>query len=439
MRFGAFDLIPSGAEEGPTSAVIATWSGDAWRVDGLDEDLDELTWQRVATGLNQPFGVLCEEGSTLVLGRDQITKLVDSSGDGEADLHACLSNAPRNSEHFHEPASGLLRGPDGRLHWIKAARHAKRALHDQHGAIVRLRPDGEGTEVIARGLRAPIGLTMLPDGALLCSDQEGHWTPANRINLVRPDAASPPFLGNGWAAQSGPVARRREGREAVQVPWPADAEMVSPLCWIHPSVDRSPSSQVLADHPAWGPLQGRILGLSYGTGEVYLVLREDVSMKLTAFGSVVGSKEAESYGLSVHKTLDDAIKAYELENTGESEDEANALARQASKPTRSASRRRSFASAGSCPARLPTEGSRAMRGRSDATALGHGALHALASAPVRGGAAQSTTGPRGPWCACRRGCVDGVRRGAGTRCGLPPRCVDAGPAATALDWLSAGV
>ena len=31
---------------------------------------------------------------------------------------------------------------------------------------------------------------------------------------------------------------------------------------------------LLADHPAWGPLEGRILGLSYGTGEVYLVLRE---------------------------------------------------------------------------------------------------------------------------------------------------------------------
>ena len=128
MRFGAFDLVPSEAEEGPTSAVIATWSGDAWRVDGLDEDLDELTWQRIASGLNQPFGVLCDEGSTLVLGRDQVTELVDSNGDGEADLHACVSNAPRNSEHFHEPASGLLRGPDGQLHWIKAARHAKRAL-----------------------------------------------------------------------------------------------------------------------------------------------------------------------------------------------------------------------------------------------------------------------------------------------------------------------
>ena len=32
-----------------------------------------------------------------------------------------------------------------------------------------------------------------------------------------------------------------------------------------------------------------------------LVLREDVSMKLTAFGSVVGSKDAGSHG-SVHET-----------------------------------------------------------------------------------------------------------------------------------------
>ena len=57
-----------------------------------------------------------------------------------------------------------------------------------------------------------------------------------------------------------------------------------------------------------------------------LVLREDVSMKLTAFGSVVGSKDAGSYGFSVHKTLETAMKAYDLEHTGDGEDEANAMA-----------------------------------------------------------------------------------------------------------------
>ena len=74
------------------------------------------------------------------------------------------------------------------------------------------------------------------------------------------------------------------GGENVQPAWDADAAMVPPLCWLHPSVDRSPSSQVFVDHPAWGPLNGSILGLSYGTGEVYLIMRDDVPV---ADGSTV--------------------------------------------------------------------------------------------------------------------------------------------------------
>ena len=40
-------------------------------------------------------------------------------------------------------------------------------------------------------------------------------------------------------------------------------------------------------------------------------------MKLTAFGAVVGDVESGSFGLSVHKTLEEALKAYEQEVGGE--------------------------------------------------------------------------------------------------------------------------
>ena len=283
LRFGGFEFLPNPL--GPsTSVVITTWSGDVWRVDGLDEDLDELHWSRVATGLNQPFGVAVRDGETLVLGRDQITRLVDHNNDGEADFLENITNATRNSEHFHEPASGIIVTPDGGLLYIKAARHAKHALHDHHGTVLQVSPDGTTTEVVARGFRAPFGLTRLPDGSLLGSDQEGHWTPANRINLIRPSASNPPFLGNGYAALEDLGERIPRGGELVQPPWELDSTIVPPITWMHPTVDRSPSSQVFVDHPAWGPLQGSILGLSYGTGEVYLILRDDVP---TADGSTV--------------------------------------------------------------------------------------------------------------------------------------------------------
>lgn len=47
-------------------------------------------------------------------------------------------------------------------------------------------------------------------------------------------------------------------------------------------------------------------------------------MKLTAFGAVVGDKESGSFGLSVHKTLEEAIAAFDLENGGEGEEAAAA-------------------------------------------------------------------------------------------------------------------
>ena len=109
LRFGAFDFIPDASASGPTSALIATWSGDVWRVDGLDEDLNELRWTRTATGLNQPFGVAVREGGeALVLGRDQITRLVDRDGDGRFDEYRTVANDWAVTSNFHEFGFGLV-------------------------------------------------------------------------------------------------------------------------------------------------------------------------------------------------------------------------------------------------------------------------------------------------------------------------------------------
>jgi len=132
MRFGDFDFLSGGQ-----SAVISTWSGDVWKVDGLDEKLGDLQWQRIASGLSQPLGLLTRDQGDgeqiLVMGRDQITELIDTNGDGETDLYRGFNVDPMNSPHFHEPAVGLQEGPDGKLYYLKAARHAKLPLHPQHG------------------------------------------------------------------------------------------------------------------------------------------------------------------------------------------------------------------------------------------------------------------------------------------------------------------
>ena len=67
--------------------AVCSISGDVWRVSGVDDKLDHLKWRRFATGLNQPLGIKVVKDEVYVLGRDQITRLHDLNGDGEADFY----------------------------------------------------------------------------------------------------------------------------------------------------------------------------------------------------------------------------------------------------------------------------------------------------------------------------------------------------------------
>ena len=50
MRFGGFDFFADGHR-----AAIGTWNGDVWIVSGIDGDLQQLVWKRIAAGLFQPL------------------------------------------------------------------------------------------------------------------------------------------------------------------------------------------------------------------------------------------------------------------------------------------------------------------------------------------------------------------------------------------------
>ena len=252
MRFGAFDFFRDG-----TRAAITTWSGDVWIVSGIDDKLESLTWRRFATGLYEPLGLKIVDDQIYVLGRDQITCLHDLDGDGEADWYENFNNDTQNTEHFHEFIYDLQLGPDGDFYYLKGARHARDALHPQHGTFNRVSRDGLRSEILANGFRAPNGLGISPAGEFYSTDQEGYWMPANRLNLVKPGG----FYGNVWS-------------------WFPDGKPTKydpPICWIHPRVDRSPSTMVPVTSERWGPLKDQVVTLSYGVGRIFLLMQETVN------------------------------------------------------------------------------------------------------------------------------------------------------------------
>jgi hypothetical protein len=253
LRLGAFDFFADGER-----AAVSTWNGDVWIVSGVDQQQGELTWRRFATGLFQPLGVRVLDDVVYVGCRDQICVLEDTDGDGEADHYRCLNNDHQVTEHFHEFAMGLQTDADGNFYYAKSARHAKPALVPHHGTLLKVSKDGSETTIVANGFRAANGVCVNGDGTFYVTDQEGHWTPKNRINRVVPGG----FYGNMMGYHD---------RESS-----ADEDMEQPLCWITNAFDRSPAELVRVEGDRWGLPDGALLELSYGMGRAYLVHEDEV-------------------------------------------------------------------------------------------------------------------------------------------------------------------
>ena len=194
--------------------------------------------------------------------RDQLVILHDLNGDGETDFYENFNNDHQVTDHFHEFAMGLQTDADGNFYYAKGARHALPALVPHHGTLLRVAADGSRTDILATGFRAPNGVCLNPDGTFMLTDQEGHWTPKNRINHVRLGG----YYGNWWGYHG--------------ITDPSDSAMEQPACWITNSLDRSPAELVWVDSQRWGPFQGQLLNISYGYGKIYVVPLETVAGRM---------------------------------------------------------------------------------------------------------------------------------------------------------------
>jgi len=271
MRTSGFDFF-----EGGKSAAVCTWNGEVWIVDGIDQNQGELKWQLICTGLFQPLGLKILDGKIYVSCRNMIALLRDTNGDRETDVIESFNSDHQVTEHFHEFAMGLQADAEGNLYYAKSARHGKPALVPHHGTLLKVSKDGLKTEILANGFRAANGVCLNPDGSFMVTDQEGNWTPKNRINWVKPKGKNV-FYGNMWSYDDSTDE--------------SDAAMKQPLCWITNSFDRSPAELLwVPENSAWKTLRGSLLNLSYGEGKIYTVPFETQGEEIQGGMSPLGLK-----------------------------------------------------------------------------------------------------------------------------------------------------
>jgi len=266
-RFGAFDFFADGDR-----AACSTWNGDVWIASGLSGDLAEITWKRFASGLFQTLGLKIIDGVVYTQGRDQITRLHDLNGNGEADYYESFNNDVKITEGFHEFSFDLLTDKEGNLWFSKGmpvlgGGRGFAPWTEHSGRILKVSSDGETLESYAWGLRAPGGLGLGPNGEVTTGENEGSWVPRCKITWSKPGSFH------------GVVPSVWDKKKFVEPLPGAPTDYEKPLVWMPYGVDNSGGSQIwVPQDSSWGPLhRNEMLHFSYGRSSVFRVLRDEVN------------------------------------------------------------------------------------------------------------------------------------------------------------------
>ena len=242
----------------PDKFALCTVHGDVWLVEGVDEDLKEITFRRFATGLYQALGLKIIEDKVYVLGRDQITRLHDYNNDGEADFYEAFAHSIPTSEGRHHFATCLETDPEGNFFYINET------------GVHKVSKDGKTYQHFATGFRNPNGMSVGPDGTVTGAPQEGTWTPSGGV----------------FEANEG----EHYGFGGPKITTERPLGYSPPMAWIPRELDNSTGSQVWIDELGWEPLKGTMLNLSYGHCKLILMALEKKNETLNSNWPLIPSR-----------------------------------------------------------------------------------------------------------------------------------------------------
>ena len=260
LRLAGVDFFSDGR------AAVSTWNGDVWVCSGIDDKLEKLVWKRYAAGLYQTLGLRIVDDKIYTIGKDQLTRLHDLNGDGEADFFESFNNGMHATPGFHEFVLDLHTDGQGNFIFAKGGpvRPGGRGwetISEHAGTVMRVSKDGAKLEIIGTGVRAPNGSGYGgPDGIVTVGDNEGTWTPQCRVTAIPPHKI-PMFVGVPDLAHANP----------------APTDYTRPIYWTPHRIDNSNGGQVWSPKgDKWGPLSERLLHISYGRSDLHLVLMEKI-------------------------------------------------------------------------------------------------------------------------------------------------------------------
>ena len=177
-------------------------------------------WRRFAEGFQSPLGIMAGDkpGEFYVAHVPELTRVVDTDGDGRADLYETVADGWGISANYHEFLYGPVRDAAGNFYLSlglssggaeprqpvrgeftrkgRQAQEMKDGLVGKvghyspttyRGCAIRITPQG-AVELVSCGFRQPNGLGFNAAGDLFASDNQGDWVGTSPLHHVTPGA-----------------------------------------------------------------------------------------------------------------------------------------------------------------------------------------------------------------------------------------------------------
>jgi len=176
LEVGGLVTLPNG------NLGVSTRRGDVFIVENPTSP--RPFFRKFASGLHEILGLAYKDGHFYLAQRGELTKLIDSDMDGQADVFETVYAWPV-SGHYHEYSFGPVIGSDGKFYvsgnvafgneewWRGESRVPYR------GWIMKISEEGE-MEPWATGMRSPAGIGMIDD-ELFYTDNQGDYMPSGGL------------------------------------------------------------------------------------------------------------------------------------------------------------------------------------------------------------------------------------------------------------------
>ena len=264
--------------------LVTTRRGEVWFIDGAYDADAKPKFTLFASGLHEPLGIIAApKGGYYVAQREELTRLVDTDGDGRADVFETVAKIPISGS-YHEYAFGPVLAPNGNLRVTLnvAFGGATQAPVPWRGWMVEITPDGQMTPITA-GLRSPCGLVLTSGGDWFYSDNQGEWVGSGKItHLERGDFAGHP-AGLAWSKLPGsPVSLRPDDIKSFDEPMFEVAKRLPgvkpPAVWLPHSIQGISNAGIQEDLSGgkFGPFAGQLFVADQGQSKLVRVSLEKV-------------------------------------------------------------------------------------------------------------------------------------------------------------------